>query len=81
MLVDKHNRNIPPLPRELVECAFDRRVFRLLVDDEEVLLRVGGVSDVLDIYPSISFDVLRLCRERGDWRRTYADAREQDPGH
>lgn len=47
MLIDKHNRDILPLARELLERALDRGVLRLGVDDEVVLLRVGRVGDVL----------------------------------
>lgn len=48
MLVYKHNSDILPILRETVKGAFDGRRFRLLVDDEVVLLRVWWVCDVLN---------------------------------
>lgn len=47
MLVNEHNGNILPLPGELVKRLFDRRVVGFAVDDEVVLLRLGGFGDVL----------------------------------
>lgn len=47
MLVDQHNGNILPIFRELVECFLDRRILRLGVHDEEVLLIIRRLRDVL----------------------------------
>jgi hypothetical protein len=52
VLVDQQNRNIFPLGCEFVECGFDGCVLGLVVDDEEVLLRVWGRGDVLGFVAS-----------------------------
>ncbi len=62
MLVNKHNRDILPLLRERIEHALDRRRLGFLVDDEEVLLGVGGIGDVL---PDMSVVRLRFRSSRG----------------
>ena len=48
VLVDQHNRDVLPLFGELIKRPFDRARFRLMVDDEVVLLAVRRVGDVLD---------------------------------
>jgi len=69
VLVDKENGYVLALGGELVECGFDGRVVGLCVDDEEVLLAVGGLRDVL---------VCCLVRRRKVWcrRKSYAYACE-----
>lgn len=47
MLVDKQDRNVLALLGEAVECGLDGAVLRLCVNDEEVLLCVGGLCHVL----------------------------------
>ena len=47
VLVDQHDGYILPPPRKAVKRILDRRRFRLGIDDEVILLRVGGVGDVL----------------------------------
>lgn len=49
MLVDQHNRNVLPLPRELVEGFLNSRLLGFGVDDQVVLLRVWGFGNVLYI--------------------------------
>ena len=82
MLVNKHNSDILPLLRKTLKRAFNRRLFRPLVDDEEILLRVRRVGDVLYIHPIISVYPLTysvvLLEGRG---RTHADSCEEDACH
>lgn len=47
MLVDQHDANIFALRRELVENGLDRRGFRLAINDEKVLFRIGARRDML----------------------------------
>jgi hypothetical protein len=47
VLVDQHDRNVLPLPGELVECFLDRGLLGFGVDDKVVLLRVRGFGDML----------------------------------
>lgn len=63
MLIDQQDRNILPLRRELLKGAFDRRRFRLAVDDEVVLLRVGRFRDVLRRDISFGFLIVVCGRE------------------
>ena len=61
MLIDKHNRDILPLARELVKGALDGGVLGFGVDDEVVLLRVRRVRDVLArSLMSVSFSLFVL---------------------
>ena len=53
VLVDQYNRNVLPLPGELVECFLDSGLLSFGVDDKVVLLRVRSFSDVL-CSPSVS---------------------------
>lgn len=48
MLIDQHNGNILPVLGVLLKRLLDGGVLGLVVDDEEVLLRVGGRIDVLE---------------------------------
>ena len=47
MLVYEDDSNVLAVSCEAVKGLLDRCGFRLVVDDEVVLLRVGGVGDVL----------------------------------
>ena len=47
VLVDQYNRNILPLPGELVECFLDSGLLSFGVDDKVVLLRVRSFGDML----------------------------------
>lgn len=57
MLVDQQNGNVLALAGEAVECCLDGAVFRLGVDDEEVLLRVWRLGDVLYIVSPLCLDL------------------------
>lgn len=54
MLVDQQNGNVLALGGEAIERCLDGAVFRLGVDDEEVLLRVWGLSNVLRAVNSVA---------------------------
>jgi hypothetical protein len=47
MLVDQHDRNVLPLPGELVECFLDGCLLSFGIDNEVVLLRVRSFGDML----------------------------------
>lgn len=47
MLVDKHNANVLSLIGEPVEGSLNGSGVCLVVDNEEVLLRIGARGDVL----------------------------------
>jgi hypothetical protein len=47
MLVDQHDRNVLPLPGELVECFLDSGLLSFGIDDKVVLLRVWSFGDML----------------------------------
>jgi hypothetical protein len=47
VLVDQHDRNVLPLPSELVECFLDSGLLGFSVDDKVVLLRVRRFGDML----------------------------------
>ena len=53
VLVDQYNRNILPLPSELVERFLDSGLLSFGIDDKVVLLRVRSFGDVL-CSPSVS---------------------------
>jgi hypothetical protein len=47
VLVDENNSDVLSLFGELRKGGFDRRSLRLVVDDQEVLLRIGAGRDML----------------------------------
>lgn len=47
VLVDQHDRNVLPLPSELVESLLDSGLLGLRIDNEVVLLGVRSLGDVL----------------------------------
>jgi hypothetical protein len=47
VLVDQHDRNVLPLPGELVECFLDSGLLSFGIDDKVVLLRVWSFGDML----------------------------------
>ena len=47
VLVDQHDRNVLPLPSELVECFLNSGLLGFGVDNEVVLLRVWSFGDML----------------------------------
>lgn len=49
MLVDQDDADVLAFLGEGFECGLDGRRLRLVVHDEEVLLRVGRVCDMLHI--------------------------------
>lgn len=68
MLVDQQNPNILPLCRKLVKRSLNIRSLSLSIHDEEVLLRVRGGCDMLQLSISlisplnIPFPLLRGLR-------------------
>ena len=46
MLIDEDYANILPLFREVIECILNRRLLCLVIDDEEVPLRVRRFCDM-----------------------------------
>jgi hypothetical protein len=68
VLVDEQDGDVLALLGELVESGFDGRVFRLCVDDEEVLLAVRRLRHVLQLLLGRVLEVLRC------WRETHAYA-------
>lgn len=76
VLVDQYNRNVLPLPGELVECFFDSGLLSFGVDDEVVLLRVRSFGDMLWI-PSVSMKTFVAQAQVV----TYSDTSQQDAGH
>jgi hypothetical protein len=74
MLVDQYNRNVLPLPGELVERFLDSGLLSFGVDDEVVLLRVRSFGDML-CSPSVSMRIITSQVV------TYSDASQQDAGH
>lgn len=53
MLINQQNSDILSLSCEPLKGFFDSRIVGLAVDNEKVLLRIGGLGDMLR---SISFD-------------------------
>ena len=47
MLVDQYDRNVLPLPGELIECFLDSGLLSFGIDDKVVLLRVWSFGDML----------------------------------
>lgn len=47
VLVDQYDRNVLPLPGELVECFLDSGLLSFGIDDKVVLLRVRSFGDML----------------------------------
>lgn len=65
MLINQHNSNILPLLREIRKGLLDRCVLRFGVDDEEVLLGVGGGRYVLRPQRALEFFLdCGLCFEK-----------------
>lgn len=63
MLIYEHNGNILPLLRELVKSMFNGRVIRLLINNEEVFLRIRRVGYMLFTFVSehIRSAIARYC--------------------
>jgi hypothetical protein len=76
VLVDQYNRNILPLPGELVECFLDSGLLSFGVDDKVVLLRVRSFGDML-CSPSVSIESFIAQAQVV----TYSDTSQQDAGH
>jgi hypothetical protein len=63
MLVDEHYRNVLSLLRELVECLLYCRLLRLVVDDEEISLRVWRLCDMSNAGEEESCDRADKCQD------------------
>lgn len=82
MLIDQHDRDILPLPREVIKGALDCGSLGLGVDYEVVLLAVGRVGDMLFQCRMVSFVLEDSWRSRRwDGGETHAHACEQDARH
>jgi len=76
VLVDQYDRNVLPLPGELVECFLDSSLLSFGVDDEVVLLRIRSFGDMLwRVSVSLCFFVEQAHGI------TYSDTSQQDAGH
>lgn len=65
MLVDQDDADVLALRGEALEGGLDGRRLRLVIDDQEVLLRVGRVRDVLDRAREASASIASGRSERG----------------
>jgi hypothetical protein len=76
VLVDQNNRNVLPLPSELVESFLDSGLLGFGIDDEVVFLRVWSFGDML--YNSSDFFKTFVAQP---WVGTYSDTSQQDTSH
>jgi hypothetical protein len=63
MLVDEHNPNVLSLLRELVECLLYCRLLCLVVDDEEISLRIRWLCDMSNAGEEESSDRASECQD------------------
>lgn len=62
MLVDEHNSNVLALLRKFVECLLYRRLLGLVVDHQEVSLRVRWLRDMANASEEDSRDGADDCQ-------------------
>ena len=76
VLVDQYDRNVLPLPGELVECFLDSGLLSFGIDDKVVLLRVRSFGNML-CSPSVFMRTFIAQAQVV----TYSDTSQQDAGH
>jgi len=76
VLVNQYDRNVLPLPGELVECFLDSGLLGFGIDNKVVLLRVRSFGDMLwssSVSVGIFVAQARIV--------TYTNTCQQDAGH